>query len=107
MKVLYICTSADLYGDNIAILNIIPHLKKMGVIPIFYTSRRGRFSEKLEELSYKCLVGYDVLAPGRWPTISIKAILGLIRRILFVQHSEYRRLLHDISVLNIDLIHSN
>ena len=35
MRVLYFCPSEGMYGDNIALMNIIPHLISMGVEPYF------------------------------------------------------------------------
>lgn len=56
IRVLYVCPSPTLYGDNIALLNIMPNLVKMGVEPFFLVQREGDFINELKTLGYKYAV---------------------------------------------------
>ena len=98
-----------MYGDNVAIINLLPHLCKRGVKPIIFTNQEGAFTNKLKELGFPVITGFDVWCPGRWPSyVNFKATLGLVRRLLFgVYRREYKRLLATVRALSPDLIHSN
>lgn len=103
MKVLYICTSPEIYGDNIAILNIIPFLEKNGVDPFFYVTTGCVMEKYTQELGYKILTGYNVSMPGRWPRP--KPLLRYLYQL--VNKKEYNRLLSAIKEISPDLIHTN
>ena len=109
MKVLYVCPTSGLYGDNIAILNIMPYLKQLGVEPIFYTSEESQFTERLQELNYPYICGYDVCCLGMWPRWKkLKDFLGWCRRLITGRYlKEYGRLRKDVNNLHLDMIHSN
>lgn len=109
MRVLYICPNPSMYGDNVAILNILPYLCKQGVEPVIFTSAEGAFTNKLKELGYCYITDYDVLCPGIWPPyVNLRVSFGIIRRVLMgVYRREYKRLLAAVKTLSIDLIHCN
>lgn len=109
MKVLYICPTSRMYGDNVALLNLLPYLCKQGVDPVIYTSHEGDFSNKLKELGYPYITGYDVLCPGVWPSfVNLRVTFGLIRRVLLgVYRKEYKKLLATVKTIAPDLIHCN
>lgn len=108
MKILYICPTAGLYGDNIAILRIVPFLVEKGVEPYFFALYKSEFTDRLDELGYGYLCGYDVMKPGMWPqSKNLRAFLSLIRRCIFIYGLEYKRLRKAVESLKPDMIHSN
>lgn len=57
MRVLYFCPSEGMYGDNIALMNIIPHLIDMGVEPYFIVVEHDcPFVDYLRRKRYKYYV---------------------------------------------------
>ena len=68
MKILYFAPTSTLYGDNIALLNILSFLVKKGVEPYIITSRKGVFTDKLDELGYN----YSIMNFGQvlWPKLN-------------------------------------
>ena len=113
MKVLYFAPTSNLYGDNIALLNILSVLtKEKGVIPYIITSRKGDFTAKLDELGYN----YSTMHFGwvLWPKLDTfrDYILWLPRIFLYLLwYNSFIYLF--VSVKNIiknfkpDLIHTN
>ena len=53
MKVVYFAPTSTLYGDNIALLNILQVLALKNVCFLIITSREGEFTLKLRELGYE------------------------------------------------------
>ena len=82
MKVLYFAPTSTLYGDNIALLNILSVLaKEKGVVPYIITSRKGDFTVKLDELGYD----YSIMNFGQvlWPKLdSLRDYILWLPRIL-------------------------
>lgn len=82
MKVLYFAPTSTLYGDNIALLNILKILvSDYNVIPYIITSREGEFTERLKELGY-C---YSTMNFGQvmWPPVcNIRDFILLIPRLV-------------------------
>lgn len=81
MKVLYFAPTSTLYGDNIALLNILSVLVKKGVEPYIITSRKGVFTDKLDELGYN----YSIMNFGQvlWPKLNtFRDYLFLLPRII-------------------------
>lgn len=113
MKVLYFAPTSTLYGDNIALLNILSVLvKEKGVEPYIITSRKGEFTDKLDELGYN----YSIMKFGQvlWPKLDVfrDYILWLPRIFLYLLwYNSFIYLF--VSVKNIiknfkpDLIHTN
>ena len=68
MRVLYFAPTSTLYGDNIALLNILSVFVKKGIEPYIITSRKGDFTAKLDELGY----GYSTMNFGQvlWPKLN-------------------------------------
>ena len=107
MKIVYVCPSAGMYGDNKALLNILPFLIKKGVEPYFVVFSESDFTQILRDLKISYGV-YNTSKFGYYPKIrTLRALFGLIRRILFVYPQEYKRLIKDIKSLNPDIIHTN
>ena len=97
-----------MYGDNIAILSIVPFLVKKGIEPYFLTLTKSEFTDRLNELGYGYLCGYDVMKPGMWPRFkNLRELLSLIKRCIFVYRQDYKRLKNAVEKLKPDIIHSN
>ena len=113
MKVLYFAPTSTLYGDNIALLNILSVLvKEKGVVPYIITSRKGDFTAKLDELGYN----YSIMHFGwvLWPKLDVfrDYILWLPRIFLYLLwYNSFIYLFFSIKNIikefNPDLIHTN
>lgn len=107
MRIVYICSTSTMYGDNIALLKLIPHLKNLGVDPLFIlpNKRRGEFEMALKKLNlpYK---SYNVYSFNYWRKGLIGIVKTIIKHILPPQ-KDYRKMLLDIKSFNPDLIHTN
>lgn len=107
MRIIYICSSSTMYGDNIALLKLIPHLKNMGVEPFFVlpTKKEGDLVKTLNHLGYPYRT-YDVFWSNWWK----KGFIGICKTIIhhmLPKKSDYKRMLHDIQNFSPDLIHTN
>lgn len=110
IKVIYFCPSESMYGDNIALLRIMPYLIEKGVRPFFVVSFEGSLTLFLKQHNYDYIVCqnriwnlYDLDSPirnyvigGLWrlkhyisDRISIKGIASRLR------------------TFNADIVHSN
>ena len=107
MRVVYICSTSTMYGDNIALLRLIPHLKNMGVELFFVlpTKRVGDLAKTLNHLGYSYRT-YDVFWSNMWGRGSIGIFKTIIHHIL-PQRSDYKLMLRDIQNFAPDLIHTN
>lgn len=98
-----------MYGDNIALLGIIPFLIKSGVEPYFLISSRGGLSEKLDiiRLPYKVVhYPYSSTYVKSWGVIQwIKYIKARINFI--AQQNAFRCAKHYVNDIHPDIIHSN
>lgn len=109
MKILYVCSSTGMYGDNIALIKLIPHLAKAGVEPLFLI----RFSESNEIKNVLCEKGYPFIMKeanciNTYPKFhSLRAIAGFIRRMIFIWPKNYKEVLQSVKKFNPDIIHSN
>ena len=52
LRVIYFCPSESMYGDNIALMRIMPYLVENGVKPYFVVSFEGKFTQYLKEHNY-------------------------------------------------------
>lgn len=113
MRVLYFAPTSTLYGDNIALLNILSVLvKEKGVEPYIITSRKGDFTAKLDELGYN----YSVMNFGQvlWPKLDVLRdyILWLPRILIYLLWYNsvlylYIKTKNIIKEFKPDLIHTN
>lgn len=73
MRILYITPSHTMYGDNIALMNIMPELIDNGVEPLFMLQREGEFSQYLQSHGYNyviCKFSYNHIYKLSSPKIS-------------------------------------
>ncbi len=110
MKVIYFAPTSTLYGDNIALLNILSVLvPSKRVIPLVITVAEGEFTEKLRELGYDYIV-YPTDS-NFWPSSNTwKGVLMFLPRLL--RHNICRKicttyLLHRVKSFSPEIIHSN
>ncbi len=109
MKIVYFAPTSSLYGDNIALLNILKELKLKGVTPIIVTTIEGLFTAKLREL------GYDYITyptdSNFWPRCnSWKDAMMFLPRLYrhnLIRKICYSKLLNELKVFKPDIIHSN
>lgn len=107
MKIVYICPSSTMYGDNIALLKLIPYLHRKGVIPFFVlpNKRRGDFVNVLKDLGYK-YKSYNVFYSNCWNNGVFGKIKTLIHHLL-PQRKDYKLMMKDIKNFDPDIIHTN
>ncbi len=109
LKVVYFAPTPSLYGDNIALLNIIPHLISRGVSPYFITNNEGDFSRKLKTYGYD----YSIFRfyTNLYPPISSfrNALLFLPRLIKQIISNEMniKKCMRLINKIKPDIIHTN
>lgn len=111
MKIVYFAPTSTLYGDNIALLNILKVLSLKDLSFLIITSREGDFTSKLRELGFNyCLCRFD---DAFWPSISsIRDFTFFIPRIfvfkLYRLSCFYTNNIKSvIREFNPDIIHSN
>lgn len=109
MKILYICPSLGLYGDNIALLRIMPYLTKMGVDPLFMVVEGSEAERVFREKGYltvSCPNMLHTLKPsGSLPN----RIVSLLRRLkYYLKTKEYIAIgIERLGDFKPDIIHSN
>lgn len=110
MNIIYFCPSEGLYGDNMALLRIMPYLMKLGVRPLFVVAYEGDYSRKLKEEGYSFVISnnriwnlYDLSSPIR------NIIIGCLWRIK--KHNYNKRSVTNIARkvenFHANLVHSN
>lgn len=110
INVLYVCSSPTYYGDNIALMNIIPHLEEYGVNPFFLIQKEGDFADILKQRGYRfavCKFAYNNLYNLRNPVLSYikRAIKGMIHDMALKKYIQIAcTILGDFKP---DIIHSN
>ena len=110
LRVIYFCPSESMYGDNIALMRIMPYLVENGVKPYFVVSFEGKFTQYLKEHNYDYLVChnriwnlYDLDSPIRNFIIG-----GLWRFKHYVDNRmSVKRIASKLRTFNADLVHSN
>lgn len=106
MRVVYICPTAAMYGDNIALINMMPFLIKKGVEPFFVLPHQNQYDlqNKLRDLGYK-YKSYDLIYPSIW-----KGCLRFLKsqiKYFLLKSRDYKLMLNDIKDFNPDIIHTN
>lgn len=110
LNVLFVCSSPTYYGDNIALMNIIPHLMARGVNPFFLVQKDGDFATILKQRGYKfgiCKFAYNNIYDLNRPIYS------------YIKHT-IKSVIHDLAIekyiskaffllgdFKPDIIHSN
>lgn len=59
IRVIYFCPSEGMYGDNIALMRIMPYLVEKGVIPFFVVGFEGPFVDYLKKNQYDYFVCHN------------------------------------------------
>jgi len=109
MKIVYILPSEGMYGDNMAIMKIMPHLIKLGVEPFFVLphERRSEIINTLEKYEYPYILEPSTF-PNYWTSYSsIRAILGRLKRIYLIRPKAYAKVLASVKTFNPKIIHTN
>lgn len=112
IRVLYFSPTSSIYGDNIALLNLLDILvSERRVEPLIIVSRKGPFTDRLDELRYKYII--HAFDSSLWPSLKTvrDAIFFLPRLVRYVFlpsiPARYAKLLNVILAFSPDIIHSN
>lgn len=111
MKVLYVCSTEQLYGDNKALLNLLPNLERLGVKPLFLVKGRFQFYSYLKEHGYIVFSYTGFYSHALGPDKALKQYAWWVKT-SFIQNvvnrnTEIDSLVEILSKENIDLIHTN
>lgn len=110
IKVIYFCPSESMYGDNIALLRIMPYLIEKGVRPFFVVSFEGSLTLFLKQHNYDYIVCqnriwnfFDLDSPIRNYVIG-----GLWRLKHYISDRiSIKRIASRLRTFNADIVHSN
>lgn len=110
IRIIYFCPSESMYGDNIALLNIIPLLKEKGVVPFFVVSFEGELTKYLSDKGYDFIVCHNRI----WNLYDLESpfknfiVGGLWRLKHFWNNKKTVRVIAEkLREFNADLVHSN
>ena len=108
IKVVYFASTSSMYGDNIAILNVIDALNDR-IIPYFITGEKGDFTDVLEQKGYKYyLVPFRI---NLYPEAnSFKHLFLFIPRLVrtYIQNLFcLKKSVRLVSTIKPDIIHTN
>ena len=110
IRIIYFCPSENMYGDNIALLRIMPYLVKCGVIPFFIVGFEGKLTHYLKENNYKYIVSHNRI----WNLYDLDSpiknfIIGGLWRLkhYFSNKSSVKRIAFMLRDFDADLVHSN
>lgn len=110
IKVVYFLPTKSMYGDNIALLNIIPLLCKLGIEPLFLIQEHGDVTVELEKRNYRYII-YPFYYPNLSPPLnSLKSILSFIKLKLMQMYREksvWDDVLKEIADFDPAFVHSN
>lgn len=111
MKILYVCSTDKIYGDNKALLNLMPYLKELGVNPIFLTRTNSDFYKYLKEYNYKVYSYQGFYAHAMAPDNRAKALAWFVKTNMMQKivksDREFHALKKSLKAENIDLVHTN
>lgn len=111
MKVLYVCSTEDIYGDNKALLNLLPYLENMGVVPVFLVKGESNFFNYLKQTGYTVVSFHGFYAHAMVHNNILKLYVSWIKRIftqkVLQRDKEFNSLLSIIAKEKVDLIHTN
>lgn len=108
IKVVYFLPTANMYGDNIALLNIMPILIDKGVDPLFICEKNSDVSHTLCEHGYRYVEFRDMM-------VSFRPVLKIVSMLRFLKHKMqnslsskwYSDLYDEVKAFSPDIIHSN
>lgn len=110
MRIIYFCPSESMYGDNIALLRIMPYLMKGGVVPFFVVSYEGKMTEYLKEHNYNYVVSHCRI----WNLYDLNASIknwfigGLWRlKHYFANKKAIKQIADKLLTFHADIVHSN
>lgn len=108
IKVVYFLPTDNMYGDNIALLNIMPILIENGVVPLFICKKNTDVSHTLSEHGYRYVGFRDMMVSFR-PTSKIVSVLRFLKHKLQNSLSPkwYSDLYDELEAFSPDIIHSN
>lgn len=110
IKVIYFCPSESMYGDNIALLRIMPYLIEKGVRPFFVVSFDGSLTLYLKQHNYDYIVShnriwnfYDLNSPVK------NFIIGGCARLKHYvsDRMSVKQIAARLRTFNADVVHSN
>lgn len=110
IKVIYFCPSESMYGDNIALLRIMPYLIEKGVRPFFVVSFEGSLTLYLKQHNYDYIVShnriwnfYDLNTPVK------NFIIGGCARLKHYvgDRMSVKQIAARLRTFNADVVHSN
>ena len=111
MKILYVCSTDKIYGDNKALLNLLPYLKELGVDPIFLTRTNSDFYKYLKEYGYKVYSYQGFYAHAMAPDNKAKALAWFVKTNVMQKIVKSDREFHALEKIlkaeKIDLVHTN
>lgn len=110
LRVIYFCPSECLYGDNLALLRIMPFLVQQGIEPYFFIAFEGAMSEEVRRSGYYCHITNENISNMyildhsfyNW----IIALLWRVKR-MFKVNSILKNSADIAKKINPDFIHSN
>lgn len=111
MKILYVLSTGPLYGDNIALLSILPLLKDRGIKALIIVPDESDSYYEFKRLGYLCIgykYAYSNITPSRYLIgalfFKFKSIIGdYIKK----RYIEYFEILRQVKKFNPDIIHTN
>lgn len=111
MKVLYVCSTEQLYGDNKALLNLLPNLESLGVKPLFLVKGKFQFYSYLKEHGYIVFSYTGFYAHALGPDKALKQYAWWVKT-SFIQNvvnrnTEIDSLVEILSKEDVNLIHTN
>lgn len=111
MKILYVCSTDKIYGDNKALLNLMPYLKELGVVPVFLTRTNSDFYKYLKENGYQVYSYQGFYAHAIAPDNKAKALAWFVKtnvmQKIVKSDREFHALEKSLKAENIDLVHTN
>lgn len=111
MKILFVCSTDKIYGDNKALLNLMPYLKELGVVPVFLTRTNSDFYKYLKENGYQVYSYQGFYAHAIAPDNKAKALAWFVKtnvmQKIVKSDREFHALEKSLKAENIDLVHTN
>lgn len=110
IKVVYIITNELMYGDNIALFKILPHLIEKGINPLIVLPAKGKPIEyiKKTQLPY---ITYNFKISNTYPSLyhPKSAIRFYVKKFIhiFFRNIKFDKLVEQVAEFHPDIIHTN